>query len=85
MSKKLLSDFTEAEFLEFVKSICTDTYDSEQAHIDAVLLFEEVTEHPEGSDLIYYPKPGADNSPVGIVKTIKTWRAANGKPGFKVS
>jgi hypothetical protein len=48
-----------------------------------VLLFKKLTEHPDGSDLIYYPKPGQDDSPAGIVKTVKEWRKANGKSGFK--
>ena len=83
MEKNLLSDFTEGEFLSFVTSICNDTYDTEEAHINAVRLFRKVTEHPDGSDLFYYPKPGVDNTPAGIVKTVKEWRAANGKAGFK--
>jgi hypothetical protein len=83
MDKKLFSDFTEGEFLNFVSSICKDTYKTEQEHIDAVLLFEQISEHPAGSDLLYYPESGVDNSPAGIVKTVKEWRAANGKPGFK--
>lgn len=36
-----------------------------------------------GSDLIYYPRDDREDSPEGIVKEIKEWRAANGKPGFK--
>ena len=83
MEKKFLSDFTESEFLDFVTGICKDTYETENAHINAVRLFRKITEHPAGSDLIYYPESGADNTPSGIVKTIKEWRAANGKPGFK--
>ncbi|HCC6540625.1 TPA: bacteriocin immunity protein [Klebsiella pneumoniae] len=31
------------------------------------------------------PKVGEDSSAKGIVKTVKEWRAANGKPGFKKS
>ena len=83
MDKKLLTDFTESEFLSFVTGICKDTYATEQEHIDAVLLFEKLSEHPAGSDLFYYPETGVDNTPAGIVKTVKAWRAANGKPGFK--
>ncbi|MBS5838238.1 MAG: bacteriocin immunity protein [Pseudomonas sp.] len=45
--------------------------------------FERLTEHPAGSDLIYYPEDGADNSAEGITQTIKEWRAENGLPGFK--
>ncbi len=44
---------------------------------------EQLTEHPAGSDLIYYPEEGADHSPEGITQTVKEWRAANGLPGFK--
>ncbi|EGT5681995.1 bacteriocin immunity protein [Cronobacter turicensis] len=83
MEKKALSDFTENEFLDFVTSICKDTYKTESEHILAVLAFEKLTEHPAGSDLIYYPENGVDNTPEGIVKTIKKWRADEGKSGFK--
>lgn len=83
MNTKALSDFTESEFLDFVTGICKDRYATEAEHIEAVLTFEKISEHPSGSDLLYYPEPGVDNTPAGIVKTIKEWRAANGKPGFK--
>ncbi|EKY3231574.1 bacteriocin immunity protein [Cronobacter malonaticus] len=84
MEKKLLSDFTENEFLDFVTGICKDTYKTEGEHILAVLAFEKLTEHPAGSDLIYYPENGADNTPEGIIKTIKKWRTDEGKSGFNV-
>ncbi|WP_225422715.1 bacteriocin immunity protein [Pseudomonas huaxiensis] len=45
--------------------------------------FEAITEHPDGSDVIYYPPEGSEDSPEGVVKRVKEWRAANGKPGFK--
>ncbi|HBV2421528.1 TPA: bacteriocin immunity protein [Klebsiella pneumoniae] len=48
-------------------------------------MFKKLTEHPDGSDLICYPKPGQDDSPEGIVKEVKYWRAKNGKPGFNDS
>ncbi|HGM5583482.1 TPA: bacteriocin immunity protein [Pseudomonas putida] len=31
-------------------------YPSEKAHTKAVLEFERLTQHPLGSDLLYYPK-----------------------------
>ncbi len=83
MEKKLLSDFTESEFLDFVTDICKASYKSDQEHLDAVFLFEQLSEHPAGSDLLYYPEPGADSTPAGVVKLVREWRAANGKPGFK--
>ncbi|WP_419182042.1 bacteriocin immunity protein [Providencia heimbachae] len=29
------------------------------------------------------PNDGDDDSPAGILKTVKEWRAKNGKSGFK--
>ncbi|EGO7253151.1 bacteriocin immunity protein [Salmonella enterica] len=84
MEKNTISDYTEAEFLAFVRKIClVSDYKTEGEHINAVLKFETLSEHPDGSDLIYYPKDGQDDSPEGIVKEVKEWRAKNGKPGFK--
>jgi hypothetical protein len=48
-----------------------------------LLHFEKISEHPAGSDLIYYPESGADNSPEGVTRIVKDWRAAQGLPGFK--
>lgn len=45
--------------------------------------FIKITEHPSGVDLIYYPENGEDDSPEGILRIVKEWRAKNGKPGFK--
>ena len=52
MLKPILSDYTESEFLRFVSRICNAQYDSEKEQVRAVLLFEELTEHPDGSDMI---------------------------------
>ncbi|EPR0412722.1 bacteriocin immunity protein [Enterobacter asburiae] len=86
MGHNNLSDFTESEFLAFVADICaanTAVYQTEQEHAAAVRLFEKLSEHPAGSDLIYYPEDGQDDSPEGIVQQVKEWRKANGKPGFR--
>lgn len=83
MEKKIISDYTEAEFLEFVRKICLAEGGTEEDDNKLVDEFRRLTEHPDGSDLIYYPKDDQDDSPEGIVKTVKEWRAANGKPGFK--
>ncbi|WP_288095641.1 bacteriocin immunity protein, partial [Pseudomonas sp.] len=42
-----------------------------------------VTEHPDRSDVIFYPREGQEDSPEGILKEVKAWRASNNKPGFK--
>lgn len=81
--KNNITDYTESEFLKLLTIICNADTASEEEQIKFVTHFEKVTEHPSGSDLIYYPEDGADDSPVGILKTIKEWRAKNGKPSFK--
>ncbi len=82
--KNKIEDYTELEFIRFVSDICVVNARSEAEHGRWVIHFESVAEHPDVSDLIYYPQPDADSSPEGIVNTIKQWRAENGKPGFKV-
>lgn len=81
MSKKL-DTFTESEFLSFVEHVYFSKSPTERQHDNAVLEFETISEHPNGSDLLYYPDEGK-SGPAAIVKEIKEWRAANGKPGFK--
>ncbi|MDT9675012.1 bacteriocin immunity protein [Pseudomonas sp. JV414] len=83
MSATSISDYTEEEFLEFLTEICKSEYLTEKDQIEAVLLFEKLTEHPDGSDLIYYADSDEDSTPEAIIKKVKVWRAANGKPGFK--
>lgn len=81
--KNCISDYTEAEFLDFVKKIFNVENTSEDEDIKNILLFKKLTEHPDGSDLIYYPRDGREDSPEGVVKEVKEWRDKNGKPGFK--
>jgi hypothetical protein len=83
MSKTNISDYTESEFLEFLNIICWSEYPNEKDQINAVLLFEALTEHPDGSDLIYYADSDEESTPEAIIEKVKSWRAANGKPGFK--
>ncbi|OIN30484.1 colicin immunity protein [Salmonella enterica subsp. enterica serovar Sarajane] len=84
MEKKTISDYTEAEFLEFVRRIClVSDYKTEHEHTKAVREFDRLTEHPYKNGLIYYPLEGQDDSPEGIVAEVKKWRAENGLPGFK--
>ncbi len=77
-----LNQMTELEFLAFVKKIYAAEYPTEEEHTRAVIEFENISEHPAGSDLLYYPEPGK-SGPEAIVAEVKVWRAANGKPGFK--
>ncbi|UWF50388.1 bacteriocin immunity protein [Pseudomonas sp. N3-W] len=79
---QLISEMSEEEFLEFVRKIYQSEYVTEEQQIDAVLEFRRLSEHPSGSDLLYFPDPGKDG-PEAVVAEVKSWRAANGKPGFK--
>ncbi|AZD21593.1 MULTISPECIES: bacteriocin immunity protein [Pseudomonas] len=82
-SRGSISDYTEQEFLQLLTDICEVSCQSEDDHSVLVRHFQEISEHPEGSDLIFYPADDADDSPEGILKTVKEWRRANGLPGFK--
>ena len=83
--KNNISEYSQLEFFQLVKRICVDDYDTEQEHIDAVLHFEEITAHPDGSDLIYYPEKSEDGTPENIVRIVKEWRLAQGLACFKDS
>jgi len=86
--KPHIEDYTEAEFLQFV-TLFFDNSSALQgeeygAWIKGLMRhFRTVTEHPGGSDVICHPGEGEEDSPEGVVKRVKEWRAANGKPGFK--
>lgn len=81
--KTTFSEYTESEFIALLERIIS--HDGTEPEVDKlVFLFEEVSEHPDGSDLIFYPEDGADDSAVGITQTVQKWRAAQGLPGFKV-
>lgn len=80
---KLISELSEGEFLKFVTRVYNNEYDTEEVHIGAILEFKALTEHPSGSDLLFYPEPGK-SGPVAVVAEVKAWRAANGKLGFKM-
>ncbi len=81
---KSISDYTEAEFIRFMQEIREANKNASDEVLGELLeKFRQLTGHPDGSDLIYYPEDGADNSNEGITETVKVWREANGLPGFK--
>ncbi|WCD77856.1 bacteriocin immunity protein [Pseudomonas sp. TUM22785] len=81
--KSNFSDYTEQEFLVFMKGVLDVNANGSDEELDKLLdHFEKVTEHPEGTDLIYYV-PDAECTPETITQKVKVWRAQNGKPGFK--
>lgn len=85
--KTKISDYTEREFYELVYGIYHADpvlYPTDRAHAKGTLEFERLSEHPCGSDLIYYPQEvGIDDSPKAVVEAVKKWRKDQGLPGFK--
>lgn len=82
--KNNFADYTEAEFIQLMQKIRVANKSAPDETLDPLLKqFCKITEHPDGTDLIYYPEEGADNSNEGIMQTVKEWRAAHGLPGFK--
>lgn len=82
--KSTISEYTELEFLNFIKSIINPPDNVSDQELDAqIMVFKALSEHPNGSDLIYWPEAGGLDTPEEILRVIKEWRAANGKPGFK--
>ncbi|WP_095144954.1 MULTISPECIES: bacteriocin immunity protein [unclassified Pseudomonas] len=81
--KNKLEEYTESEYTSLICRLFDGSYSTEE-ELDSIVDNIVITsEHPNGSDILYYPAEGVEDSPAGVLKTIKTWRAANGKPGFK--
>lgn len=82
--KKQLSDYSEREFIALMEDIFRENEAETDNRLDALLdQFREITGHPEGTDLIYYCESDAECTPERITQKVKSWRAANGLPGFK--
>ncbi|MCP1443511.1 hypothetical protein J3D54_002643 [Pseudomonas sp. GGS8] len=81
--KKKLEDYTESEYARLINRLFEGDYSSEK-ELDAIVdNIVDTSEHPNGSDILYYPEDGVEDSAAGALNAIKQWRAANGKPGFK--
>ncbi|WP_332405497.1 bacteriocin immunity protein [Vibrio metschnikovii] len=81
--KSTITEYTEADFLKLVVDICKVNVSSEKEHNALVMHFCDITQHPDGSDLIYYPENPEDGTPENIVKIVKEWRLSQGLPCFK--
>jgi hypothetical protein len=80
--KSSMAEYTENEFLGLIKEIC-GAVGTEEYQDELLEHFITVTGNAAASDWIYYPEDGEDDSPKGILKTVKAWRASNGLPGFR--
>jgi hypothetical protein len=84
MKYAALSEYTEDQFIRFLQEIRLANKGASDEELGELLdQFRQLSGHPDGIDLIYYPEAGADNSNEGITETIKLWREANNLPGFK--
>jgi hypothetical protein len=82
--KNKFEDYTEAEYISLINRLVEGDYSSEKEHDEIVDNIVSTSEHPNGTDILYYPEDGVEDSPDGVLKAIKRWRAENGKPLFKV-
>ena len=80
--KSTISDYTEEEFIGLLQRIIGND-ESEEVENRLVHHFNTICGHPAGSDLLFYPEDGADDSAEGITRALKEWRATQGLPGFK--
>ncbi|RWU22199.1 bacteriocin immunity protein [Pseudomonas alkylphenolica] len=80
--KASISDYTPTEFKLVIREIINAT-GSESYQDELLEHFIDITEHPDGSDLIFYPANGKAGTPEQILEHIVQWRAANDKLGFK--
>ncbi|MGP6380931.1 bacteriocin immunity protein [Yersinia bercovieri] len=83
MSVRKLTEYTENEFLELIKTLFDGGFRSEEARDVVVNAIVDAAEHPDGTDILFYPSNDSEDSPEGVLNVIKKWRAENGKPGFK--
>ncbi|MCS4313234.1 hypothetical protein M2397_003542 [Pseudomonas sp. BIGb0381] len=85
MAIKTIPEYSESEFLSLINSLVDHSLKTEKDRDAVIQAIVGAAEHPDGTDIIFYPPEGAEDTPVGILKRIKEWRAANGKPGFKTA
>ncbi|HHY0606276.1 TPA: bacteriocin immunity protein [Vibrio parahaemolyticus] len=82
--KNSITDFSEVEFLQFVEEIFKENVSDTDDVLDELLeQFEDITQHPDGTDLIYYPETPEDGTPESIVRIVKEWRLSQGLSCFK--
>lgn len=77
-----IENMTREEFLSLLEKIF-DVKEYRDIHDELIDQFENLSQHPDGSDLIFYPEDPDGSTPERIVKVVEEWRACNGLPGFK--
>jgi hypothetical protein len=82
--KNDITEYTEDEFISFMHKLLAENKAATDDVLDVLLdQFCEMTGHPDGTDLIYYPEDGSSGSAEDVTRVVREWRAAQGLPGFK--
>ncbi|QCY14671.1 bacteriocin immunity protein [Pseudomonas sp. MPC6] len=79
--KSNLSDYTKQEFIALIGAI--NNAGTEEDRGELVEHFNKIVPHPSGSDLLFYPEEGADDSPKGVVQIINDYCISKNLPGFR--
>ncbi|WP_207389333.1 bacteriocin immunity protein [Marinobacter halodurans] len=82
LEKDCINDYSEQEFLKILKEFWEGDI-SEVEEDEFVQSFNEIIEHPEKSDLIFYPPDNRDDSPEGVINELKRWYREQGKACFR--
>lgn len=90
--KNSFSEYTQQEFLLFLNEFFKDSRkaNSKGESLSDYLAklsdhFDKITEHPEKSDLIFYPKDNLKCTPEELIEAVLNWRKSQGLPLFKDS
>lgn len=79
--KNSFEEYTEAEFTRLV-SVIFSAEGGESYQDELLENFIAVSQHPVGSDLIYYSEYD-DLTPAKVVATVREWRKCVGLPDLK--
>lgn len=85
MSRKSLQEFTRDEFIAFVERLSDARAGTEAEDGRLVEHFNAIVPHPAGSDLLFWPEAGADDSAQGVMTAVEHHCLANDLPAFKDS
>lgn len=81
--KAAISECTEQEFLEILNKLFDGQCSTEEEYHLLIEHVEQISQHPKGNEILFYPAAGTDDSPEGVLQVIKEWRESNGLPSFK--
>jgi len=66
MTDKKISEYTESEFLSLISSLLDNSLKTEADRDAVVHAIVDAAEHPQGTDIIFYPPEAAEDSPEGF-------------------